>query len=154
MKSKIINILLILVALGLIIFLITRKGGNNQEDQTIEENTSDVSESIGSPEVIPTPAPESWQTKQKENISFDIPKEYYVSNPVIGGCEDVTSVSTQTSASPTVSIALIYKDGCIENSDVTSYYTKREVKNGYVFQTSSSNPSVLAIFDKIVASVK
>lgn len=153
MKSKTINIVLIIIALGLLVFLITKNG--KKEEVVVEDVTNtETQETASSPEVIPMPDTESWKSTQKDNITFDIPEEYYVSNPVIGGCEDVTSISTQTNSSPTVSIAIVYKDGCITNTDVTSYYTKREVKNGYVFQTSSKNSSVLAIFDKILASVK
>lgn len=156
-KSKILNIIIIVLALALIVFLLVGKkkdaakapvDDNSASSETTNPNTTPAV-------VVPTPAADSWKsTTIVSGPTFDIPNDYYVSHPVIDECNDVTSISTQTATVPTISVALVYKDGCVKNPDVTDHYTKREVKNGYVFQTSSKNASVLAIFDHIVASVK
>ncbi len=155
-KSRILNIIIIILAVALIIFLFAKN--KKTEDMTpVGDDTQSENggAGMGGGIVVPTPAADSWKPADIDSdISFEIPETYYVSHPVIGECKDVTSISTQTATAPTVSIALVYKEGCITEADVTSYYSRREVREGYVFQTNSSSPSVLAIFDKIVASAK
>lgn len=155
-KSKILNIVIIILALALIIFLIAKGKSNNVEETPIEETPSETENTGGNVEaVIPMPSAESWEGKTiKNEISFDAPNNYYISYPVIGECRDVISISTQTPTDPTIAVAMIYKDGCVIDVDVTTGYTHREVKDGYVFQTNSNHPTVLAVFNQIVASAK
>jgi len=156
-KTKIINIVIIVIALALIIFLVTKKKTEAPTVETpINETPTETNTgATGNQNVIPVPAESSWQKKEVAGkISFDAPSDYYISYPVIGGCKDVVSISTQTAVDPTIAIALIYKEGCVNDADVTGFYTHREVKNGYVFQTNSTNATVRAVFDRIVASAE
>lgn len=162
-KSKILNIVIIVLALALIIFLVAK---NNPADEAEVENPNEnagetetgnenVNGQTGPEVVIPTPTAESWEGQTVENeISFNAPNDYYISYPVIGDCEDVVSISTQTPTDPTIPVALIYKEGCVKDTEVTGNYTYREVKGGYVFQTNSRHSSVIAVFNQIVASAK
>lgn len=155
MKSRILNIIIIVLTLALIVFLLV-KGAKNRapEPEPVEETPSSTATTSGND--IPTPSADSWHPAATGDagVSFNIPTDYYVSHPVIGGCTDVTSISTQTPTRPTVSIALVYKEGCVTNPDVTNHYSRRVVKAGYVFQTSTTSVTVLSIFDKIVASAE
>ncbi len=159
-KSKIINIVIIIVALALIAFLVfkDKKTDNGAENETPNTETPDNTNGTGANAggAIPVPAESSWtETKGAEDkITFDAPAEYYISYPVIGGCSDVVSISTQTASDPTIAVAMIYKEGCVTDTDVTMNYAMREVKNGYVFQTNSNHPTVRAVFDRIVASAQ
>ncbi|MCC7004458.1 hypothetical protein IT397_00860 [Candidatus Nomurabacteria bacterium] len=160
MKSKTINILIIIIALALIIFLVVKnkKGGDTLPTDNIEtesmtnEEGNDTTQGYG--DEIPAPTEASWGKSTKGNLSFDIPNNYYVSYPTVGECSDIISISTQTPSDPTVAIAMIYKEGCVTQTDVTGIYTRQEVKDGYVFQTNSLNPTIVSIFNRIVATAK
>ena len=156
-KSKIINIVIIVIALALIVFLITKEKKPEAEvpvDETPTETENNSSGAVNSGS-IPVPAESSWTEKEvKDKLTFDAPAEYYISYPVIGGCKDVVSISTQTPTDPTIAVAMIYKEGCVTDTDVTMYYSLREVKDGYVFQSNSNHPTVRAVFDRIVESAE
>lgn len=165
-KSKILNIFIIILAIALIVLLVVKGGDKEDKDvenmegdtSALEENTDLTnSESFD----VPIPSEDSWTTQTgvvldeeatEGNLTFSVPDDYFVSYPVIGGCSDVVSISTSTPSDPTVPIALIYKDGCVQNDGVINTYTQRQVKDGYVFQTNSTNTNVLGIFSKIVES--
>jgi hypothetical protein len=161
-KTKIVNVVVVLVVIALIGFVVWNNKKDNKNNSssntdnsmtTDAENTNKDSSMIGG---VTLPITSGIWTPQSINneITFETPEEYYVSHPVIGECEDVTSISTQSSNAPTIAIALIYKAGCVKDSDVTANYTHQVIKNGYVFQTSSNSPSVVAMYNKIVASAK
>jgi hypothetical protein len=42
----------------------------------------------------------------------------------------------------------------VKDESVMKNYTHQEIKNGYVFQTTATNATVLSIFNQIVASAK
>lgn len=157
-KTKIINIVIIVLAIALIIFLIAKgKKADAPVDETPDTvaTVTDKPSVIGDSGAIPVPAESSWTEKEvKDKITFDAPADYYISYPVIGGCKDVVSISTQTPTDPTIAVAMIYKEGCVTDTDVTMNYAMREVKDGYVFQTNSTHPTVRAVFDRIVASAE
>lgn len=160
-KSQIFNIIIIVLVVALIvIFVVSKMGKKVNQDLVVPEESSETTEteSLNTTTTVGASIPEPigpWTSGSiGSDITFDVPPTYYVSRPVIGECDDVVSISTQTSGAPTVPIALIYKDGCVTDTLVTGKYTYREVKNGYVFQTNSTNSSVLALFNKIVASAK
>lgn len=155
-KTKIIKIFAGVVLIGVIIYLIVNKKDSNvsetptdlpNEEQVLETNNQDF---------VPMPSEDSWEDKKQEEgegkLSFKAPNNYFISYPVIGECKDVVSISTQTPSDPTISVALIYKEGCVTNQDVMASYTYREVKNGYVFQTNTTNQTVREVFNKIVES--
>jgi hypothetical protein len=148
-------IVVVLVVLG-IIFL--GKGGTSSDEaQEPAPTNTDTSSNINTPApvVIPMPAENSWTTKSiKSDISFEIPDNYYISYPRIDGCDSVASIGTQTAGAPVVSVVLIYKKGCVTNTDVSTGVVRMQEKNGYIFQTNSGSASVLAVFDRIVASAK
>lgn len=160
MKSKSINIIIIIIALALIVFLVlkNKKGNDSLPTDNIDtENISTEGENGAMSrygDEIPVPTEASWGKSTKGDLSFDIPNNYYVSYPTIGECSDVVSISTQTPSDPTVAIAMIYKEGCVTQTDVTGIYTRQEVKDGYVFQTNSLNPTIVSIFNRIVATAK
>lgn len=164
-KSKILNIVIIVLALALIAFVIAGNSGKkNGEEEVVDPNNSSETENNGgtmtpeemgnSANIVPEPTGEWKEADIKGDISFDIPENYYVSYPVIGGCDEVISISSQTATDPTVPIALVFKDGCVKNNEVLTSYTKRVVKDGYVFQASAGSSSVLSVFDRIVASAE
>jgi hypothetical protein len=157
-KSKALSILIGVLVLALILVLVLSKNETKDtENVPVENNTSLESDEEGSVSSTPSiPEPVGVWTKGgiKEDITFDVPPNYYVSRPVIGGCSDVVSITTQTPSAPTVPVALIYKEGCVTDTEVINRYTYREVKNGYVFQTNTTNDTVKSLFDRIVASAK
>lgn len=158
-KSKIINIVIgVLVLLLIIVLVATRNGKNKTEVPADTDGTASVTETpttISNAPVVPLPPQEEWVMKTiNDEISFDVPRNYYISHPKIDGCDSVSSISTQTSAAPAISVALIYKRNCLNNADVLASSTHQVIINGYVFQTSSTNQSVVNIFNKIVASAK
>ncbi len=164
-KSKILNIVIIVLALALIAFVIAGNSGKKSgEEEVVDPNNSSETENNGgtmtpeemgnSANIVPEPTGEWKEADIKGDISFDIPENYYVSYPVIGGCDEVISISSQTATDPTVPIALVFKDGCVKNNEVLTSYTKRVVKDGYVFQASAGSSSVLSVFDRIVASAE
>ncbi len=161
-KSRIFNIIIIVLVLALIaVFIVSKIGQKNTETSAPSENASSTvsgnengASTSGEGVFLPEPTGEWTEGSIKNEITFDVPPSYYVSYPVIGECRDVVSISTQASGAPTLPIALIYKDGCVTDTVVTSKYTYREVKKGYVFQTNSSNSTVVSLFNRIVASAK
>lgn len=160
-KSNILNIIIIVLVLALVAVFFVGKGKDGDDNEVVNPDnasstTSDVEIDTTSDTSagVPTPVGTWTSGSIKNEITFDVPPNYYVSYPVIGECKDVVSISTQTSGAPTIPVALIYKDGCVTDSVVMSKYTHREVKNGYVFQTNATNSSVVALFNKIVASAK
>lgn len=158
-KSNALNIIIIVLVLALIaVFALTKhKAGNdvnvNTDDSTATSTPSGANTG-GNGASVPEPVGAWTSSSIKTDITFDVPPNYYVSYPVIGQCRDVVSIATQTASTPTVPVALIYKEGCVTDTEVTSKYTYREVKNGYVFQTNSSNPTVVSLYNRIVASAK
>ena len=162
-KSKVLNIAIVVLALALIGFVIA---GNSKKDATPEEseNTNTSEETTNNPmtpeemgngaNIVPEPTGEWVEADIRGDISFDIPENYYVSYPVIGECNEVISISSQTPTDPTVPVALIFKDGCIKNAEVLTSYSKRVEKDGYIFQASAGTSSVLSVFDRIVASAE
>ncbi len=158
-KSNVLNIIIIVLVLALVVVFFVSKNKDDNKDPISSENASstpsDVEVDITSTTAgVPMPVGDWTTGSVKNEITFDVPPSYYVSYPVIGECEDVVSISTQTSGAPSVPIALIYKDGCVTDSMVTGKYVHREVKNGYVFQTNSTNSTVLELFNRIVTSAK
>lgn len=155
-KTKILNVIIIILAIALIIFLIVKGNRANEGDETpVDETPNETVSGNEGEAVIPMPSADSWEENSIENeIVFNTPDDYYISYPVIGECEDVISISTQTPTDPTIPVAMIYKDGCVMDEDVLNSYTYREVKDGYVFQTNSRHSTVLAVFNQIVASAK
>lgn len=157
-KSKIKNIVVIIIALALIAFLVLKEKKTETVvpvEETPSETENGSGANAGNGGAIPVPAESSWTEKEvKDKITFDAPADYYISYPVIGGCSDVVSISTQTPTDPTIAVAMIYKEGCVSDTDVTMNYAMREVKDGYVFQTNSNHPTVRAVFDRIVASAE
>ncbi len=157
-KSKILNIAIIVIALALIIFLVVKE--KKADVDTENPNGENPTETTGNGNMnsggaIPVPSEASWGEREtKTELSFEAPADYYISYPVIGGCDEVVSISTQTPTDPTISVALIYKEGCVTDADVTEFYAHQEVKNGYVFQTNSNHPTVRAVFDRIVATAE
>lgn len=158
-KSKVFNVIIIVLILALIVVFAVSKIGKNAgpdvapvDDTSTDASDNDASGSAGV--FVPEPVGVWTESSIKNEITFDVPPNYYVSYPVIGECKDIVSISTQTSGAPTVPIALIYKDGCVTDTIVMSKYTYREVKNGYVFQTNSNSPSVVSLYNRIVASAE
>lgn len=153
-RNIIIGALVVVVALILIFF--GRNKNTKTTEQPAEENTTDNTATTAAvPVEIPIPKEESFVTKNiKNEISLDVPNNYYISYPRIDGCDSVISIGTQTAKVPVISIMLVYKNGCVTNSDVVSGAKKLVEKNGYIFQTNSMSPSVLAVFDRIVSSAK
>jgi hypothetical protein len=100
------------------------------------------------------PADGEWMPKEvsEDKLTLDIPSGYYVSRPRIGDC-DVTSISTVTDNGKPVSIALVYNVGCT-NADLQTNAAQSIEKNGYIFRTNYTSPSVIAVFEKIVNSAK
>jgi hypothetical protein len=158
-KSNILNVVIILLILALLAVIFFAGRGKNSDDITIttNENASSTTAGVtGTTSGVSVPVPTGAWTSGAigTDISFDVPPNYYVSHPVIGSCRDVVSISTQTSSAPTIPIALIYKAGCVKDESVMKNYTHQEIKNGYVFQTTATNATVLSIFNQIVASAK
>lgn len=160
-KSKIFNIVIIVLIVALVaIFVGSKLGKKADQDMTVPEESSETTETeentSGTTGGASVPEPVGAWTAGSigTDITFDVPPNYYVSRPVIGGCTDVVSITTQTSGAPTVPVALIYKEGCVTDTEVTTRYTHREVKNGYVFQTNTTNATVLSLYNRIVASAK
>ncbi len=163
-KSKILNIIIVVLALALIVFVVVGNSGkdkspedtsNTPEDNTSVEGSNLTPEEMGNgANIVPEPTGAWVEADIKGDVSFDIPENYYVSYPVIGGCDEVISISSQTATDPTVPIALIFKDGCVKNEEVLTSYSKRVEKDGYIFQASSGTSSVLSVFDRIVASAE
>ncbi len=160
-KSKVFNIAIIVLIVALAVIFVASKVGKKSDTDIVAPDES--SETVGTESQntstntsvsVPEPVGEWTSGSIKNEITFDVPPTYYVSYPVIGDCDNVVSISTQTSGAPTLPIALIYKDGCVTDTVVTGKYTHREVKNGYVFQTNSNNASVVSLYNRIVASAK
>ena len=164
-KTNIINIVVVVLVLALIGFMVWNNNKDSKKVDDSNDNSSVIDIDASGNEAVDNgnssngdfvPPTGEWQSAKTVSgeISFDIPSDYYVSHPVIGECDDVTSISTQTANTPTISVALIYKAGCVKDNDVLANFTRQEIKNGYVFQTSAGSPAVLAVYDRIVASVK
>lgn len=150
------NIIIIILVLALIaVIVVSRNKANDVEATPTDDTTTETTGATnGGGTTVPEPVG-PWTTGAiKNDITFDVPPNYYVSYPVIGECDNVVSISTQTASDPTVPIALIYKAGCVIDANVTTNFTHQEIKNGYVFQTNATNDSVLSLFNRIVASAK
>lgn len=100
---------------------------------------------------IPMPEESSWvaQPVSDSGLTLSIPQDYFVSKPRISGC-DATSISTMQGGKP-VSIAFVYNVGC-EHPDLKVGFSQAIEKNGYIFRTNYTSPSVLAVFERIVNS--
>jgi hypothetical protein len=149
------NTILIVLAIILlvVVFFLTKdkkEGVMVNDDALIDGET--LGESATSTQ-IPMPAPESWEAKEvsEGKLNLEIPREYYVSKPNIAGC-DATSIGTEINGKP-VSVAFVYDIGCT-NEDVRANAAKSVEKNGYVFRTNYTSPSVIVVFEKIVNSAK
>lgn len=159
-KSNLLNIIIGVLVVALIVVFFVGKGKTKDVDDSMksdddssmvdDKDSAATGTSVGVTEPVGT-----WTSGSIRNeLTFDVPPNYYVSYPVIGDCKDVVSITTQTSSAPTVPVALIYKAGCVTDANVLSRYTKQETKNGYVFQTNSTDPVVVSLFERIVASAK
>lgn len=149
------NLILIVVAIALLVLVFFLTKGE-REDVVVNEDVLTDGETLGESAVstqIPMPAPESWESKEvsEGKLNLEIPREYYVSKPNIPGC-DATSISTEVNGKP-VSVAFVYDVGCT-NQDVRTNAAKSVEKNGYIFRTNYTSPSVIAVFEKIVNSAK
>jgi len=147
-------VLLALVVLT-IVFFVTKK--TTEEVVINEDNLEEIDPLVG-PEAsanvfVPMPSDADWIPKEvsENNLVLDIPSEYYVSKPRIGNC-DVTSISTESNGKP-ISIALVYNVGC-DNADLKVNFAQSIEKNGYIFRTNYTSPSVIAVFERIVESAK
>ena len=149
--------LMVLLALVIltVVFFITKKP---KDDVMVNEDVMEVDPLVGSESsanvYVPMPEDSQWIEKEvsEDKLTLDIPSEYYVSKPRIGDC-DVTSISTVSSSGKPVSIALVYNVGC-ENADLQVNYAQSIEKNGYIFRTNYTSPSVMAIFERLVNSAK
>ncbi len=121
-------------------------------------NSSDVKdltgEVAGTDTTIDMPAESDWMEKEvsEDKLTLQIPEQYFVSKPRISGC-DVTSISTQLPNGKPVSVALVYNVEC-ENADLKANASQSIEKNGYIFRTNYTSPSVIAVFERIVNSAK
>lgn len=122
------------------------------------ENNEEVTDPLVGPEAganvyVPMPADADWIPQEvfENKLTLDIPNGYYVSKPRIGDC-DVTSISTESNGKP-ISVAFIYNVGC-DNADLKVNAAQSIEKNGYIFRTNYTSPSVVAVFEKIVAGAK
>ncbi len=150
--------LMVLLALVLltVVFFATKK----PKDEVIinDDAASDVAGLVEGESTtntaIPMPDEASWapQEVSENKLTLDIPQEYFVSKPRIGGC-DVTSISTVRDNGKPVSVALVYNVGC-SHPDLQLNASKSVEKNGYIFRTNYTSPSVLAIFERIVESAR
>lgn len=144
----------VLVVVAVLVFVIKKENDDAVMDDTMTEN--DESETLGNPDTsveIPIPDASSWMAQEvsESKLTLSVPESYFVSKPRIDDC-DVTSISTEANGKP-VSVALVYNQDCA-NEDLGINFAKRVEKNGYIFRTNYSSPSVLAVFDQIVASAK
>lgn len=150
--------LMVLLALVIltIVFFATKKP---REEVVVNDDVlSEIDPLVGSESsanvYIPMPGDSDWIATEvfEDKLTLDVPTEYYVSKPRIGDC-DVTSISTVTSDGKPVSIALVYNVEC-ENADLKVNFAERVEKNGYVFRTNYTSPSVLAVFERLVESAQ
>ncbi len=146
-------VLLALVILTVVFFATKKPKDEAMVNETPEEVDPLVGSESGSSVYIPMPEDSQWMSKEvsESKLTLDIPSEYYVSRPRIGDC-DVTSISTVSNGKP-VSIALVYNVGC-DNADLKTNSAQSIEKNGYVFRTNYTSPSVVAVFERIVESAK
>lgn len=151
------NIVLIIGAIVvlIIVFFATNK---KTEDAIIVDDsalTDELSgEALGESAVtteIPMPEESSWveQSVSDSGLTLSIPQEYFVSKPRIPGC-DTTSISTMQGGRP-ISVAFVYNTSC-EYPDLKVGFSQAIEKNGYIFRTNYTSPSVLAVFERIVNS--
>lgn len=150
--------LLVLIALVIltVVFFVTKKA----KDEVVvnSDELTEVDPLVGSESsaniYVPMPDDSQWMPKEvsEDKLTLDIPSEYYVSRPRIGDC-DVTSISTVTDNGKPVSIALVYNVGCT-NADLQTNAAQSIEKNGYIFRTNYTSPSVIAVFERIVNSAK
>ena len=147
----IVLLVLVILTIGFFVFK-----GPKAEAPVVEN--PEVTDPLVGPEAganvyVPMPDDADWIANEvfENKLTLNIPSEYYVSKPRIGNC-DVTSISTVSNGKP-VSIALVYNVGC-DNADLKVNAAQSIEKNGYVFRTNYTSPSVVAVFEKIVASAK
>ncbi len=149
----------LLVLLALVILTVVFFATKKPKDEVLvnDDVLTDVDPLVG-PEssanvYVPMPADSEWMPKEvsEDKLTLDIPADYYVSRPRIGDC-DVTSISTISNGKP-VSIALVYNVGC-DNADLQTNAAQSVEKNGYIFRTNYTSPSVIAVFEKIANSAK
>jgi len=150
--------LIVLLALIIltVVFFATKKPKVLVNDDA--SNSSDVKdltgEVAGTDTTIDMPAESDWMEKEvsEDKLTLQIPEQYFVSKPRISGC-DVTSISTQLPNGKPVSVALVYNVEC-ENADLKANASQSIEKNGYIFRTNYTSPSVIAVFERIVNSAK
>ncbi len=152
------NILLVAAAIVILAIVFFATKGDRAEvvvgDDALTDELGLVEGEAISNTYIPMPEDSSWAPKEVSNgaLTLDIPTEYFVSKPRIPGC-DATSISTAKADGKPVSVAFVYNLGC-EHPDLQFGYAHRIERNGYVFRTNYSSPSVLAVFERIVNSAK
>lgn len=148
-------VLLALVVLT-IVFFATKKTTEELvvNDDALEEVDPVVGPEASSNVFIPMPSDADWIPKEvsENSLILDIPSEYFVSKPRIGDC-DVTSISTVSPDGKPISVALVYNVGC-DNADLKVNFAQSIEKNGYIFRTNYTSPSVLAVFERLVESAK
>jgi len=150
--------LIVLLALIIltVVFFATKKPKVLVNDDA--SNSSDIKdltgEVAGTDTIIDMPAESDWMEKEvsEDKLTLQIPEQYFVSKPRISGC-DVTSISTQLPNGKPVSVALVYNVEC-ENADLKANASQSIEKNGYIFRTNYTSPSVIAVFERIVNSAK
>lgn len=152
------GVLMVLLALVIltIVFFATKK--TTEEVLVNEDVLSEVDPLVGSESsanvYVPMPEDADWIPTEvsEDKLTLDVPTEYYVSKPRIGDC-DVTSISTVSPDGKPISVALIYNVGC-DNADLKVNFAEAIEKNGYIFRTNYTSPSVLAVFERLVKSAK
>lgn len=153
-KNTVAMILAIVVLI--IVFFATKKP--KEEVVVNDDAASDVAGLVEGESTtntaIPMPDEASWAANEvsENKLTLDIPQEYFVSKPRIGDC-DVTSISTVRDNGKPVSVALVYNVGC-EHPDLQLNASKSIKKNGYIFRTNYTSPSVIAVYERIVESAR
>ena len=150
-KNTVLVILAIVVLV--VVFFITKDSKDDVmvNDDVLNENGQVEGDSISNTEI---PMPTEWASQEvsEDKLTLDIPTEYFVSKPRIGDC-DVTSISTVRDNGKPVSVALVYNVGCT-HPDLLSNASKSIEKNGYIFRTNYTSPSVLAVYERLVESAR
>ncbi len=153
-KNTVAMILAVIVLV--IVFFATKKHKNDVvvNDDVINDPNGSVEGDSTSNTEIPMPEESSWMSNEvsEDKLTLDIPEQYFVSKPKIGDC-DVTSISTIRDNGKPVSVAFVYNVGCT-HPDLLSNASKSVEKNGYIFRTNYTSPSVIAVFERIVNSAR
>lgn len=152
------NRYLVFIVLAIILLAIIFFATNKTEEAIVEEDN--LSEVIGEVEgdvaqntEIPMPEESSWVENEvsPNSLTLDVPTEYFVSKPRIEGC-DATSISAMHAGKP-VSVAFVYNVDC-DHPDLKLNAARFVEKNGYIFRTNYTSPSVIAVFERLVNSAR